>query len=252
MSQRTIIKFNERAQQFNLEDPIPLHEANQVYDSLGISLRERAGVCKCKGQHFSLENIQMHGVYSLSDEDIKEYFQQYTPEGVERCDSISTSLFPLPIPNDTSIVKFKDELISLRAMMKMSDPIGEPKEPERITKFVVTGDGEPEMKTYTRQPKEEFANLVHPDKIPIDIPAGKWRLGKPHNKCEAILLRFGQICYPETIEDSKQESKEILHKPKHNKTKKKSIQNKAKKKQTAVMRKQNPSSNTSIKLISFP
>jgi len=222
MSQRTIIKFNERAQQFNLEDPIPLHEANQVYDSLGISLRERAGVCKCKGQHFSLENIQMHGVYSLSDEDIKEYFQQYTPEGVER------------------------------AMMKMSDPIGEPKEPERITKFVVTGDGEPEMKTYTRQPKEEFANLVHPDKIPIDIPAGKWRLGKPHNKCEAILLRFGQICYPETIEDSKQESKEILHKPKHNKTKKKSIQNKAKKKQTAVMRKQNPSSNTSIKLISFP
>jgi len=222
MSQRTIIKFNERAQQFNLEDPIPLHEANQVYDSLGISLRERAGVCKCKGQHFSLENIQMHGVYSLSDEDIKEYFQQYTPEGVER------------------------------AMMKMSDPIGEPKEPERITKFVVTGDGEPEMKTYTRQPKEEFANLVHPDKIPIDIPDGKWRLGKPHNKCEAILLRFGQICYPETIEDSKQESKETLHKPKHNKTKKKSIQNKAKKKQTAVMRKQNPSSNTSIKLISFP
>ena len=48
------------------------------------------------------------------------------------------------------------------------------------------------------------------------------------------------------------ESKETLHKPKHNKTKKKSIQNKAKKKQTAVMRKQNPSSNTSIKLISFP
>ena len=56
----------------------------------------------------------MHGVYSLSDEDIKEYFQQYTPEGVERCDSISNPLFPLPIPNDTSIVKFKDELISLR------------------------------------------------------------------------------------------------------------------------------------------
>jgi len=179
MTQETIEKLDKRAKRFNTRNPIPVQEVGKVYDSLGIPLLERE---KRSTGRYRLEFIQMHGVFSLSDEDIHEYFEQYNPEEV------------LDLSDDTCIVKFQNGLSSLRAMMELSKPIGEPKKAERIIKHVLTADSddETERKVITRETKEELDKLVHPDDIPIEIPEGKWRLGKHHKKCEAILLRFAR------------------------------------------------------------
>jgi len=179
MTQETIEKLDKRAKRFNTRNPIPVQEVGKVYDSLGIPLLERE---KRSTGRYRLEFIQMHGVFSLSDEDIHEYFEQYNPEEV------------LDLSDDTCIVKFQNGLSSLRAMMELSKPIGEPKKAERIIKHVLTADSddETERKVITRETKEELDKLVHPDDIPIEIPDGKWRLGKHHKKCEAILLRFAR------------------------------------------------------------
>ncbi|XP_023338970.1 nuclear cap-binding protein subunit 3 [Eurytemora carolleeae] len=168
MNLDTIEKLDRRAKRFNTTNPMPADEVCKVYDSLGIPVEERE---RRNTGNFRLEYILMYGVFSLSDEDILEYFEEFSPMEV------------LDLGEDSCIVKFRNCLTSLKAMMELSKPIGEPKKEERIVKHVLTADDEPERRVVTRDIKNKLDGLVHPDDIPLEeMPEGKWRLGNYHKK----------------------------------------------------------------------
>jgi len=175
MTTEEMEKLDKRAKRFNTKNPVKATEVTKVYESLGIPPEERER--KTKGE-YRLEYIQMHGIFALSEEEILDYFQAYSVSSV------------IDLAEETCIVKFENGLSALRAMLELSKPIGLPKKEERVVKHVLTGSDEPERKVITRDLKEDFDRLVHPDDIPISMPEGKWRLGKEHKKCDAILLRF--------------------------------------------------------------
>jgi len=171
-----IERLAKRAARFNIENDLSNDDLNAVLKSLNIPYEERER--RAQGR-YRLDHIELYGVFSMSFEDLQDYFDDLHLE-----DYWTHS-------DDYGIIKFRQDINAFRAILKMSKPIGEPKKEERIIKHVLTADdASPERKVITKETKDEFDKMVHPDDIPIEMPEGKWRYGKHHKKCGAILMRF--------------------------------------------------------------
>jgi len=178
ITSKNIEKLEKRAKRFNMENDLSAEDCNRVLRSLDIPVEERE--LRAQGR-YKLDCIEMFGLFGVGEADLKEYFGHHLFEEVS---------FP---EDDIGIVRFRTDINAFRAMMKFSKPVGEPRKEERIIKHVLTADGSPERKVITKDVKDEFDKMVHPDDLPEERPEGKWRFGiKGHKKrdFDTILMRF--------------------------------------------------------------
>jgi len=173
-------KLRHRAEKFGCSEVelISPEEANKILSSLNIPLEERE---RKFGGKYCLNYVEMYGVFSLSDEDLEQYFGQIGLKFVQLEE----------ISDDAVFVKFASQIAAFKALGKLSKPIGERRREQKIIKHVLTADGSsPERKVITQDNSEDYDNTVNPEDIGIVMPEGTWRYGKQHKKCQAILMRF--------------------------------------------------------------
>ncbi|KFM64219.1 hypothetical protein X975_12954, partial [Stegodyphus mimosarum] len=211
-------KLEERAARFGLEkndeSQITQQRIDALYKSLGID-PENLSLSKVK--NIRLDAIHMRGVEEMSTNEIFQYFREYGPSSVEWINDFSCN------------VVWLDETSAARALLGMSRPLVVKKKSEEKKESVVTEIDTNSNDTPMKQSLEKEAvilmsdseeseddeesssskdepmdvdiqkgdtdcegDAISKDVSPVDVPVppGHWRLGIPHPKAKAILLRF--------------------------------------------------------------
>ncbi|XP_035211643.1 nuclear cap-binding protein subunit 3-like isoform X2 [Stegodyphus dumicola] len=211
-------KLEERAARFGLEkndeSQITQQRIDALYKSLDID-PENLSLSKVK--NIRLDAIHMRGVEEMSTNEIFQYFSEYGPSSVEWINDFSCN------------VVWLDETSAARALLGMSRPLVVKKKSEEKKESVVTEiDINSNDATMTQSLEKEAVILMSDseeseddeesssskdepmdvdiqkgdtdcegdatskDVPPVDVPVppGHWRLGIPHPKAKAILLRF--------------------------------------------------------------
>ncbi|XP_015903609.1 nuclear cap-binding protein subunit 3 [Parasteatoda tepidariorum] len=212
-SEVLIKKLEKRAERFGLDEnsrnQITQLEIDELYKSFGYDPTNLSG-----NKNLRLGVIHMRGVNDMNTKEVSEYFKDYGPSSVEWI-------------NDTSCnVCWYDETSAARALLGMSQPFlirRKSKKEDAVPDELDNGEmsketpenetvemSEPENGEIS-EAKESEQNIeseadveMEVDKKPdgesdedvknlplnIPVPPGCWRLGIPHTKAKAILLRF--------------------------------------------------------------
>ncbi|KAG8184857.1 hypothetical protein JTE90_016202 [Oedothorax gibbosus] len=208
-SEELMKKLEDRAERFGLqrkeEAPITQNEINALYKSLEI---DPANLNSCKLKNIRLDALHMRGVDEMSTNEIFKYFGKYGPASVEWINDYSCN------------VVWLDEATTARALLGSSQPLKVKKkntsilissEPpsENVDKKADTGsiselsdsdeeDEDSRKARYIKSNPEATMDVDAPTivdevdckSIDIPVPPGHWRVGEPHPKAKALLLRF--------------------------------------------------------------
>lgn len=208
-SEDLLKKLEDRAARFGLEkkaeSKITQNEINLLYSSLGID-KPNSGKNSNKSKTIRLDALHMRGVNEMNTDNIFQYFSEYGASAVEWINDYSCNVVWLDEASaarallGTStplVIKKKNEIdekqmtktgsteieegecLENEAVILLSDESSDEEDIEVIRK------GEPSIAMDVDKPAE-----CPEEPIDVPVPPGHWRLGLPHPKAKAILLRF--------------------------------------------------------------
>lgn len=213
-------KLEERAERFHLQ-PKPINNVTQdeidaLYKSLNIPTNVEKFSDRPRG--IRLDAIHFRGVNDMSTEDIFDYFKDYSPASIEWINDISCNVVWLDEKNAAHALLELSRPIIIRSKKNNMEVVVEKNDKSEISEerkeegeeVVVMSDDEmsedePQENTSEKDDdnlkdeKKEIKNIeennseVAKEKLealPIPVPPGHWRLGVPHPKAKALLLRF--------------------------------------------------------------
>lgn len=229
-------KLEERAERFHLQ-PKPINNVTQdeidaLYKSLNIPTNVEKFSDRPRG--IRLDAIHFRGVNDMSTEDIFDYFKDYSPASIEWINDISCNVVWLDEKNAAHALLELSRPIIIRSKKNNMEVVVEKNDKSEISEerkeegeeVVVMSDDEmsedePQENTSEKDDdnlkdeKKEIKNIeennseVAKEKLealPIPVPPGHWRLGVPHPKAKALLLRFAN-------KDDKKNSRSRKKKP---------------------------------------
>lgn len=210
-------KLEKRAERFGLkrkDGPITQKEIDALYKSMGI---EPENLNSCKLKNIRLDCLHMRGVNDMSTNDIFGYFGDYGPSSVEWINDVSCNVVWLDTATTARALigtsrpfvlkkkciskkestEFTEEATSsetydTEAVIEMSDSENDDQDKNEADK-----NEEMEVSTASddsKSPVGEAKKYSSPEEqteiVDVPVPPGYWRLGLPHSKAKAILLRF--------------------------------------------------------------
>ncbi|XP_054718072.1 nuclear cap-binding protein subunit 3-like [Uloborus diversus] len=211
-SEVVVKKLEERAARFGLERneerQITQDEINALYSSMDIDIENRNSN---KIMNIRLNAIHMRGVNEMNTSEIFQYFSDYGASTVEwindySCnvvwvDDTSAARALLGMSRVLSIKRKKDENDMKFDLKNDEKDSKDSKENEAIILMSESEESDSEESVHSSSKSEkgdlpmdidQKEDVVTRDSPSVDvpIPPGTWRLGMPHPKAKAILLRF--------------------------------------------------------------
>jgi len=179
LDEATTVKLGARAKRFNLDSHITYAEVSRMYETLGISEKDRKpGVSNT----WRLETIHVRGTELMEEEDVMEYFKDYNPLEFCRVDNMSCNVAWGTAANSGKAMLGLSRLIASSHTRKVIHRIASSEEMEE-ERVVVEEDVD----------EVEGEKPVDPAEIEVAVPQGNWRIGVKHEKAEALFLRFAKV-----------------------------------------------------------
>ncbi|GFQ99886.1 nuclear cap-binding protein subunit 3 [Trichonephila clavata] len=216
-SEVLIKKLEKRAERFGLEKkdgPITQQGIDDLYKSMGI---EPENLKSCKLKNIRLDSLHMRGVNDMSTNDIFKYFGDYGPSSVEWINDVSCNVVWLDAATTARaligtsrplILKKKgyaktesaesemeatgSKTDDIEAVIEMSDSENDDQEKSEADKNeeMDVSVASEDSKSSVSETKKSSSFKEETEVVEVPVPPGYWRLGLPHSKTKAILLRF--------------------------------------------------------------
>lgn len=163
------VKKLQRAERFGL--PKKNESKPVTYSEQLSSLHSELGINEENERHYRFNAIHMRGIQEMTTDDVLQYFSFHDPSVVEWVDS------------DSCNIVWLDDISASTALLSLSQRI------KNLDKIQINSENRNESRR-TGIIQETGPEGVDAQEIPIEIPLGFWRLGKPFKNVQFPFLRF--------------------------------------------------------------